>query len=249
MTEKRAELVVVRPHAEMITPKYDSAWADHALRLVEECGRVSHKSEDRIESGSAAPFIRKVGIKWKHESILEHAVFTACFVGSRSMSHQLVRHRLAAFTQESQRYCDYAPAGEESGRLRVIVPPSIAEVSEGTVIRRTEGGGVFVEGYQEITHKFEVFCQKTLAAYEGYQELRLRSVPSEDARELLPNATKTEVYTTFNLRQWRHVFKMRLDAHAQWQIRGCVRDVFEYFKENLPLVTEGVTTLGGEVVE
>jgi thymidylate synthase (FAD) len=264
MTIPGEKLIVVEPHAEMITPKYDGRWAENALALVEECGRVSHKSEGRIKPGSAEKFIRKVGIKWRHESILEHAVFTACFVGSRAMSHQLVRHRLAAYTQESQRFCDYAPTfgledppeGERTGALRVIVPPSIVVLPEGTVVRRLDDGVTYelpdetgIRLASTLTPKARTFLGGLLDAYGRYLSLRRMDVPAEDARHLLPNATKTEVYTTFNLRQWRHVFKMRLDSHAQWEIRRCVREVFEFFRREIPLVTEEVRTLGGEPVE
>ena len=251
---RKTELVVVEPHADLITPRYDARWADNALRLVEECGRVSHKSEGRIKDGSAEPFVRKVAIKWKHESILEHAVFTACFVGSRAMSHQLVRHRLAAYTQESQRYCDYS--GGEEPRLHVIVPPSIVYLPEGSIVRthKTRGTPVVetADGLPAEVHEGDaasVYLAGLLDAYWRYNRLRDLDVPSEDARHALPNAAKTEVYATFNLRQWRHVFKMRLDSHAQWEIRKCVRDVYDYFRGELPLLLEAIETLGGEQIE
>lgn len=255
MWMKAVELEVVEPHAELVTAREDPEWAARALRLVEECGRVSHKSEGRIRPGSAEPFVRKVAIEWGHESILEHASFTACLIGSRSMSHQLVRHRIAAYTQESQRFCDYA--GEEGkARLKVVVPPSIGTPMPGSVVRILDTGGHAVV---DVSHPSQPvsehlvadtplfrFCWDALLAYSTYMALREDGIPAEDAREVLPNATKTEVYTTFNLREWRHVFRMRLDKHAQWQIKKCVREVLEHFREVCPVVLEGLRTHSGE---
>ena len=149
---------IVKPEVEFITPKYMPTEWKNQLLLIEECGRVSHRSEGRMKEGTCEPFIKKIAMKYGHESIIEHGVFTVCFVCDRSCSHQIVRHRLAAYTQESQRYCDYSDTSrwealglelvdqddahvvlEDHGRpekghsiLNVIMPHSIAgrEVSE-----------------------------------------------------------------------------------------------------------------------
>lgn len=133
---------IVAPEVEFITPKYFPNWKN-ALLLIEECGRVSHRSEGRVAPGTAEPFIEKIAMKYGHESIIEHFGFTVCFVCDRSCSHQIVRHRLASYTQESQRYCDYSDekfrvvedCGSREGDhdiLNVVMPHSIAgrEVAE-----------------------------------------------------------------------------------------------------------------------
>lgn len=260
-SEKTLRLIVVAPHAEMITPKYFPNWADGGVRLTEECGRASHKSEHRIAEGSAEPFIKRVAIDWRHESILEHLSFTACFTGSRAMSHQLVRHRLCAFTQESQRYCDYADDNKHEG-LRVIVPPSIAEVPDGAVVTfqpreddyyysfmTIPNAATLPDGTVPITRfgaKFVLWVQAVARSYGRYISLRDEGVPAEDARYLLPNAAKTDIYITANVREWRHVFAMRLDKHAAWEIKTCVRQVYNYFRETAPLFVAGLRTHSGE---
>lgn len=222
---------IIAPHVEMITPKHDPDWAKRALLLVEECGRVSHKSEGRIKEGSAEPFIKKIAINYGHESILEHAGFTACFVGSRSMSHQLVRHRLAAITQESQRFCDYSSEKKQEDAdhkfLKVIMPPSImggCNILWGTkvTIREDSGELVIADGGLSLrkflmdysqTNSIDgkwmengyVWCQNQVRDYLAYLGARDRGIPSEDARSHLTNACKTEVYVTYNWRMWRHV--------------------------------------------
>jgi thymidylate synthase (FAD) len=269
-------LEVVEPHAYLVGEAGSSpeTWAERALLLIEECGRVSHKSEGRIKPGSAVPFVRKVAIEWGHESILEHASLTVCFVGSRSMSHQLVRHRIAAYTQESQRFCDYAtpalgldeqPECERVSRLKVVVPPSVsADLPAGSLVyqdnvRITDANCVLerlsVRRSEELPPEgvdlrspVGVFLASVMSSYATYQKLRELNIPAEDAREVLPNATKTEVYTTFNLREWRHFFKMRLDKHAQWQIRKVAREVFNFLLAVCPVVLEGLRTHSGEVI-
>jgi len=242
---------IVPPHAEFITPKYWPEWAENGPKLIEECGRVSHKSENRITDDSAEPFIRKIALKYGHESIIEHINFTACLVGSRSMSHQLVRHRIAAFTQESQRYCDYSSDGDETKLLSVIMPLSIIRSNAlwgHTLVR--DGDYLLVDGKtilkawldeREIDPLFvELWCRDKLRAYESYLYWTAQGIPPEDARYDLPNACKTEVYTTFNLREWRHVLGVRTEKHAQWEIRLIMCQVHDFLTEHVPFLFKDI---------
>jgi thymidylate synthase (FAD) len=254
--KKGIELFVVEPHAEIISPEImgltPSKFMNHSLELIEVCGRVSHKSDNRIKNNSAIPFVKKIAINYGHESILEHAQLTVCFVGSRSMSHQLVRHRLAAYTQESQRYCDYSSSKSKANRLNVIIPPKIGDVMPGCIIKMVDDVIHIWHPTQPVVDYLKkrtplyIYLRNALNAYEGYLTLRDKGIPSEDARELLPNCTKTEVYTTFNFRQWRHFYRMRLDKHAQWQIKKVAREVFDFFKEFCPLILENLRDHSGE---
>jgi thymidylate synthase (FAD) len=247
-------LEVVEPHVEFITPKHNPYWDKQALSLIEECGRVSHKSEARAKPGTAEPFIRKVAIHWGHESIIEHSNFTVCFIGSRAMSHQLVRHRIASYTQESQRYCDYSPDTDNVLKtLKVIIPPSITTLPQGTIISGDTGDPEVIAtppNKESISYRLDTaigsYLNSLLQAYKTYCNLIELKIPGEDARYLLPNATKTEVYTTFNLRNWRWFFTMRLDKHAQWEIRQCAQQAFRYFQNNLPIITENLKTHSGD---
>jgi len=259
-------IAIMPPHVEMITPKHDPEWAQRGMKLIEECGRVSHKSEGRIKEGSAEPFINKIAIDYGHESILEHAGFTACFVGSRSMSHQLVRHRLAAITQESQRFCDYASEKkqvDENKRLFVIMPPSIMG-SKGLwekVVYETSDGSMICDqkslldvlaaigqrenlSREQVENGFE-WCRDQLHAYKAYLRSRDRGIPSEDARSHLTNACKTEVYVSYNWRMWRHVIGhvkcgRALNDHAQWEIKGLFMHCLRFFEKEIPLMVSGL---------
>lgn len=253
---------IVRPSVEFITPKFWDNWNINSMRLMEECGRVSHKSEGRITPTSAAPFLDRISIRLGHESIIEHAGFTACFIGSRSMSHQLVRHRLAAITQESQRYCDYSTDKKAPDNiLKVIMPPSImgskglwdcvvTETDDSALIMGAPGGRTTLRSFlQQITEKESLtkeaienaydWCRDQINAYKAYLRARERGVPSEDARSHLTNACKTEVYVTYNFRMWRHVLGhpncgRALNNHAQWEIRMIMMEALEMFREALP---------------
>ena len=261
---------LVPPQVEFITPKHIPNWVDAFSGIIEECGRNCYQSEPR-RGDTAARFIKRHRI---HESILEHGVFTVNFIGSRSMSHQLVRHRIAAYSQESQRFCDYQSdrlqevvddtpdEHQEDGIkfLRVILPPSILtgnikEMPEAlTNLKIYQELGSLVVGsgrplYQFLDQQFgnnsgaiasfKYWCTQRIHNYEEYLHWRNEKVPPEDARSCLPNATKTSVMTTYNFRIWRHVlghpvFGRALNEHAQWEIRGLMLAVLDFFEKEIP---------------
>ena len=170
-------------------------------------------------------------IKSGHESVIEHCVITVKIFCSRACSHQLVRHRIAAYSQESQRYCDYGKLG-----FQVIAPRGL----------ELPGGKYERNGFADWTRQKDIKCkmnnkaqwlETVYQAYSTYLHLLREGMRPENARFVLPNATKTEVVTTFNLRQWRHVFKHRaLNPRAQWEIREIMQAVLEKFKVLMPAV-------------
>ncbi|MGQ9618141.1 MAG: FAD-dependent thymidylate synthase [Candidatus Aminicenantia bacterium] len=156
---------------------------------------------------SAHKFIEML-IKTGHTSVLEHA--TATFRvegGSRSFTHQLVRHRIASFTQQSQRYV------EETG-FKYVIPPSIEKNQKAL----------------DIFEKFIEFAKKT------YKELRDMGIQKEDARFVLPNAVCSETIISANLREWRHIIELRGHPSAQWEIRKMAIEVLKKLKEKAPSV-------------
>lgn len=258
------KLQIVKPSTEFTTLNYFPDFFEKALLLIEECGRVSHKSEDRIEEGSAEPFVRKIAIKFGHETILEHMQFTVCFKISRAASHQLVRHRIAQFTQESQRYCDYSKGKDPI--LQVVMPNEIRKemgkywVDQNNIIVERDNenpkklhlsvpDSLKIITLSEKSENLFTFFNSIANDYSSYLELVKKGIKAEDARYLLPNASKTEIYTTFNLRQWRHFFKMRMDSHAQWEIKEIANDVFNLFQERCPLLVENLYSHSGDKLE
>lgn len=251
-----AQLRILLPSATMLTPE---SWFKDIPPLIETCGRIAHKSEAAMTDDSFQWFIPKVAQKLGHESITDHMGITVKILGSRAMSHQLVRHRIAAYTQESQRYCDYSNE-KKTPAMCVIVPPSILKASDDEwrkmhnvlVIRDGAEGKLhyFREGfgsspiYADIDGGVQwAFFNALMTSYEAYLFLRDKKIPPEDARFVLPNASKTEVATTYDIHEWRHVLKTRLDKHSQWEIRLIMAEVLRMFLERIPVFFEDLRPL------
>lgn len=201
----------------------------HIMEHLEKCGRVCYKSEDRITEGSAETLISAL-CRTGHESVLEHVTLTAHIQCSRACSHQLVRHRLAAYSQESMRYCNYGKRG-----LQVICPPSIGiepgEYQWATPYHDME------PSMEPLTFRQRRWVASNEQSYNEYLEELEEGILPEDARFSLPIATKTEVVATYNLRMWRHLFRERaFNKHAQWEIRNTFTEIYNDLVQRLPAV-------------
>ena len=163
---------------------------------LKKCGRVCYKSEGRISENSAGPFIDKL-IDRGHEAVLEHCSFTVKFICDRGVSHEIVRHRLAAFSQESTRYCNYSK-GDFDGEITVIKPCFLEEGS--------------------LAHK--VWALAMQECEDSYFKLLEIGCTPQEARAVLPNSLKTEVVMTADIREWRHFLRLRGPGQ---HIRRCGR--------------------------
>lgn len=161
------------------------AWKDKAYRTIEFAARTCYKSDDKITPDSAGKLIRQL-IANGHDAMLEHASMTVRFRVDRGVSHELVRHRLFSFAQESTRYCNYGNA-KFGGELTFIEP-------------------CFWEPESEAYQTWKDVC---LVAEGTYLRMVDAGVPPEQARTVLPTSLKTEVIVTGNMREWRHFFKLR----------------------------------------
>lgn len=163
------------------------------LQHIEQCGRVCYKSEDKITDDSAEKFVRNIILRG-HESVLEHAGFSVRFIVDRGVSHELVRHRLASYSQESTRYCNYS--GDKFGNEITVIEPCFAK--PGTDSR----------------YYWELACEY---AEKTYFRLLDHGCLPQEARSVLPSSLKTEVVMTANLREWRYFFRLRTapDVHPQ----------------------------------
>ena len=155
---------------------------EEILKKIERVARVCYKSEDKITAGSAEKMVRAL-IRSGHEAMLEHFSFSVKFIVDRGVSHELVRHRVASFAQESTRYCNYGHAGE----ITVIEPV----------------------GIKEVASKWVEWKSAMRLAEDHYMDLLEKGATPQEARSVLPNSLKTEVVMTANLREWRHFFKLR----------------------------------------
>ena len=191
-------------HVEIIGVTGFTGSDDGAEGLVEYAGRACYRSEPKGQPGK---FLR-ARIREGHESIIEHSSVTFEISGiSRACSHQLVRHRIASYSQESQRYVDMSAP-------EFVVPPSIAQDPEAQAI-------------------WDEFMETVADTYHRLRELGARK---EDARFVLPNATTTRIIVTMNFRSLRHLFSVRCDKAAQWEIRELALEMLRQVHELAPSV-------------
>ena len=190
------------------------------LQLIERAGRTCYKSEDKITDESAKQFVAGL-IKRQHEAMLEHSSLSIRFICDRGVSHELVRHRLASFAQESTRYCNYSK--DKFGNELTFIRPFFWD-----------------ENSFEYSRWLEV-CKKAEDEY-----CRLMSQPGctpQEARSILPNSIKTEVVMTTNYREWRHFFKLRAaraTGPAHPQMEQITRPLLEELKTLIPIVFDDI---------
>ena len=203
------DMKIIQPSIEILTPLDGS----YILKFLEKCGRTCYKSENKITEDSAKKFIRNL-IKRGHESVIEHFSVTVKVICSRAISHQIVRHRIGAYSQESQRYVRY-------DEIEVIPQSNI----------------------QLDAQEANTWLTAMINAEKCYQALIMQGVKPEIARDVLPNAVKTEIVITYNLRQWRHFLKQRISRAAHPQIRQIANMILKEFQEKIPVIFEDI---GGE---
>lgn len=203
---------IIEPSVELVNaPNYETL-----LSTVEQAGRVCYKSEDKITAGSAEKFVRNI-LKRGHEAVIEHGVITARIICDRGVSHELVRHRLASYCQESSRYCNYSK-GKFGEEITVIAPS-------------------WVDGREDIARIWRIAMRD---AEDAYLSLLDEGCTPQEARSVLPNSLKTEVVMTANIREWRHFLRLRMATAAHPDMRVVARLVYELLKEKYPVFFEDI---------
>ena len=203
---------IINPSFEILSPVDGQAILQH----IERCGRVCYKSEDKITDTSAQTFVGSI-IKRGHEAVLEHASVTVKFVVDRGVSHEIVRHRLAAYCQESTRYCNYSKDGF-GGQVTFIQPNFL----------------------DRGTRWWELWVLACEQAEKAYFDLLNWGCSPQEARAVLPNSLKTEVVMTANLREWRHFFKLRTAPAAHPQMREVTIPLLRRMQELIPVVFDDI---------
>ena len=182
---------------------------EEVLRHLELCGRVCYKSEDKMTEESASRFVKFL-IERGHESPIEHIGISVRVICDRGVSHEWVRHRIASYSQESTRYCNYN--SEKFG-----------------------GGIAFIRPYFADNERlFEIWKAEMESAEKAYMDMLANGAKPEDARSVLPNSLKTEFICTMNLREWRHFFALRCAKAAHPAMREIAVPLQEAFREMLP---------------
>ena len=202
-------MIVIKPMAII------GSYTPDLEKVIENAGRTCWKSEDRITDTSAPAFIKMIS-SYKHESVLEHGSITVRFICDRGVSHELVRHRLASFSQESTRYCNYGK--DKFKACLTFIDPSLA----------------FNWSLEEP--KYKLWLMACEYAEKSYLHLLEEGATPQEARSVLPNSLKTELVMTANPREWKHVFKLRCDKASHPQMRELMIPLRDEFIARWPSI-------------
>lgn len=219
---------------------------DDVLKHLERAGRTCYKSEDRITASSAREFVSKYPLGLGHETILEHFSVTVRIVCDRGVSHELVRHRLASYSQESTRYCNY---GKANKGCTFILPTWI---NQGVGEYDIEWDGCFgnPDSSPYVSGSAENVWFWTCAVSErDYLKLLDLGWTPQQARSVLPNSLKTEVVMTCNIREWRHFFKQRTAKQAFIGMREVTIPMLSEFKKLMPVLFDDIIVQEDAIVK
>lgn len=209
---------IVKPKYEILTNISDGGIAE--LKAIERVARVCYKSEGLIteDCASAEKLITKL-IKLGHEAMLEHSSLSILFTCDRGVSHEIVRHRLASFAQESTRYCNYSK--DKFGNEITVIDP-------------------FFYGDTDREDEFRSWYAACCESEEQYFELLEHGSTPQEARSVLPNSLKTEIVMTTNYREWRHFFKLRTAKAAHPQMREITIPLLKELQSRIPLIFDDI---------
>ena len=195
------KIIIVKPKVELLQI------SNNPKELIELAGRTCYKSENKITKNSASKFVKMLFEK-RHHSVIEHAFATFKIITDRGVTHELVRHRLASYSQESTRYVRY-------NQLQVINP-----------------------GFKENSEEFTLWIDTCKKIANSYKKLLNLGYSPQIARSVLPNCLKTEIVVTANFREWMHIIELRTSNAAHPQIRQVIKAVstvlYKYVPEIFP---------------
>lgn len=191
--------------------KFEEFDAKKMLKRIESAGRVCYNSESNITDDSSENFVKMI-IARGHESVLEHEKITCSVVCDRGISHEVVRHRIASYSQESTRYCNY------------------------------KGGMVFIKPcfLEKDTVAYDMWVAIMQTCEQTYTAMINLGMTPQEARSVLPNSLKTEIVMTMNLRAWRHFFKLRIPKAAHPQMREIAIPMLKYLQKMMPVVFDDI---------
>lgn len=208
---------IVEPSFEFVTPM-SIIPGKVIMKRLEKIGRVCYKSEDKITDDSYEKFLRGI-IKRGHESVLEHCSITVKFICDRGVTHEIVRHRIGAYSQESTRYCNYS--NDKFGNEITVIKPCF---------------------WEEDSYSYKAWYDACQFTEDAYFELLRSGASPQEARSVLPNSLKTEIVVTYNIREWRHFFKLRCSKAAHPQMREVAIMALKEFYKYMPILFEDIYT-------
>lgn len=207
---------IIKAGYEILTPFSEGGIKE--LQHIEKIARVCYKSEDKItEDGESAKKFVKMIIDRGHEAMAEHSSLSVKFIVDRGVSHELVRHRIASFAQESTRYCNYSK--DKFGKEITVIEPCF---------------------FSPLSDPY-IFWKHAMESAEAYYFSLLDSgATPQEARSVLPNSTKTEITITANYREWRNFFKLRTAKAAHPQMREVTTPLLKELKKKLPVIFDDI---------
>ena len=212
---------IILPSYEILTPISEGGIDE--LKKIEEAGRTCYKSEDKISAdGESAKKFCSMLIKNGHEAMIEHSQLSVRFICDRGISHEIVRHRISSFAQESTRYVNYGSSKKAPDGIIFIKPCYLDEKTEA------------YRSWKTAMEDAEVWY---------LQMIKLGCKPQE-ARAVLPMSTKTELVMTANYREWRNFFKLRTDKAAHPQIREIAIPLLHELQKRIPVIFDDIKVDG-----
>ncbi len=199
-------MIIKKPEVLVPAEQFDGA----VMRRLERYARVCYKSEEKMAPQGNPAFL-KSKVKMGHESIIEHEKITLMFVVDRGITHEIVRHRIAAYSQESTRYCNYSQ--DKYGREITVIEPYF---------------------FLNDPDSYKLWLNSCQTAENTYMAMLDAGRSAQEARSVLPTCLKTEIVVTYNMREWRHFFRLRCDAAAHPQMRQAAIPLLLLFQEKFP---------------
>ena len=228
---------------------------EHILADIERVARTCYKSEDKIKyaeavngknphkpvfcASSARLLIKKL-IDNKHEAMLEFGdSITVKFICDRGISHELVRHRLASFAQESTRYCNYG----NDEHMQFIIPCWYEDVKEEVIeVKWDDLNTIKLDNEEDLVTGYYIWLNAMAQAEADYVRLLASHWSPQQARSVLPNSLKTEINIKANIREWRHIFTLRTAKAAHPQMRELMCPLLDDFKSKIPILFDDIKT-------
>lgn len=203
---------IIQPSVEFVSPVDGVA----VLKRIEKCGRVCYQSDHLITNRSYTDFAKMI-LRNGHESVLEHASFSLSFICDRGITHEIVRHRIASYSQESTRYCNYAKK-QFNAEITVIEPCFLQKGTDG----------------------YSIWEKSCMEAEEAYFNLLNYGCTAQEARAVLPTCLKSQITMTANIREWRHFFKLRCSPAAHPQMREVANMALQLVCKTIPVLFDDI---------
>ena len=242
---------LVKASYEILEPNLDwrgdcSKPSDVIYKQIERAGRTCYKSEDKITNESAEKFVRSC-VKRGHEAMLEHASMTVKFICDRGISHEIVRHRIASYAQESTRYCNYSQ-DKFGNEITVIEPSFFFDIPEGRRAAIRDYLDVIIKcidisELNDHERAYGIWYFSCKRVETDYFDLLNCGLTAQEARDILPTSLKTEIIVTMNMREWRHFLKLRAagtTGKPHPQMQEIAVPLLKELREKLPALFDDI---------